>query len=170
MKLTRASKAQVAVILFAAASFIAGCNSGSGTVPGTSQTQANRIRHLTLAATTVKVFNDENLAITGTATTPTCWTVSPTPIPSVAPNGHTGIITETFDTTCASGAGMVLEYSLGPYFCDFTTTYQSGAFSYQAMGNDGNCFATPAPSDANYNEKFTYGIILGPSKKAPHAP
>lgn len=169
MKQRRPSKAQVTVVLFAAASLIGGCNSGNGTVPGTSQIQTHRVRQQTLVSTTVKIFNDENLTITGTSTLPSCWTVSPTPIPSVGPNGHSGIITETYDTTCASGAGVVLEYSLGTYYCDFTTQYQSGGFNYQAMGNDGNCYATPAPSGASYDEKFTYGIILGPAKKAPHS-
>lgn len=166
MKSSPISKAQVAVIIVAAVSFIAGCNGGSSTVPGASSFQEHRVRQQTSASTTVKIFNDDNLTIAGTAITPSCWTVSPNPIPTVAPNGHTDVITETYNTTCASSAGIILEYSLGPYVCDFTTTYSGGGFTYQAIGTEGNCYASPAPSGANYDEKSTYGIILGPSKKA----
>jgi hypothetical protein len=159
------------------AAIIAGCNSAGQSIAGVSplgqqpSSRSQSIRRADLISTTVKIFNQENGTLTSAAVVPSCWTVSPSPIPTVSASpGHSPVITETYDTTCASHIATVLKYTLvAPYTCDFTTTVNpSGSaegFSYSAMGEgpEDNCFATAAPSGANYDEKFVYTVILGPN-------
>lgn len=169
MKASKATVSRAALVLFAVAAFVAGCNNGSGTMPGATVTsnQAYRVHRLASASTTVKVFNEETASIVGTTPVNTCWTVSPSPLPTASADGHTPIITETYNTTCVANLTTVtLQYTVDNVTCNFTSTYEpGGTFTYTAFGSDGNCSATPAPSGSNYDEKFTYGLILGGASK-----
>jgi hypothetical protein len=175
MKLVNVNAFHVALGAVAAAAIVAGCNangSGVGLSPSSQIPSSHSVRPASLVSTTVKVFNQENGTLTSAAVVPSCWTVSPSPVPTVSASpGHSPVITETYDTTCASHTGIVLKYTLvAPYTCDFTTTVNpSGSaqtFSYSAMGEgpEDNCYATAAPSGANYDEKFVYTVILGANR------
>jgi hypothetical protein len=175
MKVIKISAVQIAMAALAAASIVAGCNGSGSGVGLSSSAQSPTVRSHSIhradqyVSTTVKIFNQENGTLTGTAVIPPCWSVSPSPIPTVSASpGHSPIITETYDTNCASHVGVELDYNLfANYTCAFTTNYNpsgsTGTFVYSAMGlgPEDNCAATPAPSGANYDEKFIYTIILG---------
>jgi hypothetical protein len=157
----------------AAAAIIAGCNSnGSGvgfsSASQTSEVRKHSIRRQDLLSTTVKIFNQENGTLTGTAAIPSCWTVSPSPIPTVSASPGTVDLTETYDTTCASHSPVSLNYTLfSDYTCVFSTninasgTANTFTYTQTALGPEDNCFATAKP---NGNGKFIYELILGPNR------
>jgi hypothetical protein len=171
MKPVKVNALHVAMGALAAASVVAGCNesgSGAGVSALAQAPKFHSIHRLDqFVSTKVKVFNQENGTLTAAGNVPECWTASPSPVPTVSASpGHSPVITETYDTTCAANTpSMSLEYTLfSPYTCVFTTTYNaSGTFSYSqtGLGPEDNCFVTPAPRGDNYDEKLVYTVILG---------
>src|SRR5580704_13444428 len=106
MKVIKVNAFHIAMGAVAAASIVVGCNangSGVGLSPSSQNpsSRSHSVRSASLVSTTVKVFNQENGTLTSTAVVPSCWTVSPSPIPTVSASpGHSPVITETYDTTC----------------------------------------------------------------------
>jgi hypothetical protein len=170
MKPARKNALDLAMATVAAAAVIAGCNSsGSGggftSVSQTSAAHGHTVGRQDLLTTTVEIINKENGTLTGTATIPSCWTVSPSPIPTVSASPGAVDITETYDTTCAAHAPVSLNYTLfSDYTCVFSTninasgTANTFTYTQTALGPEDNCFATAKP---NGNGKFIYEIILG---------
>jgi hypothetical protein len=170
MKRANKNALDLAMGALTAVAIIAGCNSnGSGVgFSSPSQTSVERghsIRRQDLLSTTVEIINKENGTLTGTATIPSCWTVSPSPIPTVSASPGTVDLTETYDTTCASHTPVSLNYTLfSDYTCVFSTNVNSSgttnAFTYTqtALGPEDNCFATAKPDGTG---KFIYEVILG---------
>lgn len=179
MKTARKNALDLAMAAVAAAAVIAGCNSsgsGAGLSPTsqTSYSRAHSIRRQDMVSTTVEIINKENGTLTGTATIPSCWTVSPSPIPTVSASPGTVDVTETYDTTCAAHAPVSLNYTLfSDYTCVFSTninasgTANTFTYTQTALGPEDNCFATAKP---NGNGKFIYEIILGANQRKSGTP
>jgi hypothetical protein len=173
MKLARKNALNLAMGVVAAAALIVGCNSNGSAVglSPTSQTSYSRlhsIRRQDMVSTTVKIFNQENGTLTGTATIPSCWTVSPSPIPTISASPGTVDLTETYDTTCAAHSPVSLNYTLfSDYTCVFSTninasgTADTFTYTQTALGPEDNCFATAKP---NGTGKFIYELILGANR------
>jgi hypothetical protein len=169
MKMRRVNALQWTVALIVATALIVGCNSGSGSPfasPQTGAAQSHRFRSLTDESATVQVINKENETIVGSLVTPApCWTISPSPVPTVSASpGVSPIITETYNATCtvANSNTVVLQYSFGDGYaiCDFYTTWSASGFSYNALGNQGNCRNQTPSSGAAVDQDFIFGIIL----------
>jgi hypothetical protein len=131
----RSPQTRYSIILLATVSLIVGCNGGNS-APWNSSTGAKFFKQqghpAAEAVTTVKVFNHEESTIVGTMGPSPCWTVSPSPLPTASASpGHTSVITETYDPTCATNTSVTLQYTTDDVTCDFTTTWSSG-FTYSA--------------------------------------
>jgi hypothetical protein len=179
MKTRKLTAYQCAMTLVASAAVIAGCDSGSGGTAGSFQASSQNasqghIRPLSIMTTTVNIVNNNTEAVSYVAPAVPfpCWTVSPSPPPSIAPSGGvSGVITESYNTGCSSNTPtMNIQYTAGPFNCNFYTNYVAGVggggtFSYSASGYDNNCYATPAPPGSGYNEQFTYGFLFDNGRK-----
>jgi hypothetical protein len=160
MKIAHFGAVPYALGLVAAAAIAIGCSSGSGSSLNPSS-QQNGIRRPDPTATTkVEVDNTFTATIYPSGGSAMCWTVSPTPLPSVAPSATSPPITLAYDTTCTTTSQLAIEY--GPVSpvnedCTFTTSYNGMAFVYSVtQGLNTDCKAYPSAA-AIVNEIFQYG-------------
>ena len=147
-----------------AAAVISACNGGiQGTPTGTqSSLEVHRMRSLLGASTIVRVFDSCCNTIYGSVPSANCMTVSPSPLPSLAPGDHKDITLTTQDN-CGSVPDISVAYGPGRqgYTCTLTTTYGSTGFTYSVTNGPGvACYAKPAPPMSKYDESFTWAPCL----------
>jgi hypothetical protein len=157
MKIASLSTGHCAAGLIAIAAIVAGCTSATPTGVGIPSAAHSRgVRHLVLETTTVKFYNSGSSTIYGSGSA-TCWSVSPTPLPSIGPGNYSGVIDLSYDTACVGGPDHI-DISYGPSggpSCLFTTTYNAG-FSYSVSNNPlTDCTATASGAPI-FKELFSY--------------
>lgn len=145
----------------AAGCVIAACSSTSGpgttgSIPGAASRRG--ASPLVLVSTNVKFYNSGPSTIYGSGSA-TCWSTSPSPLPSIGPDAYSGIVTLSYDTTCLGGPNHLdITYSpaSGTPGCMFVTTYSDGKFTYEAVNNLLTaCTATPS-ANAAFQELYSY--------------
>ncbi len=112
---------------------------------------------LTLVTTRVKFYNSGSSTIVGMGSA-ACWSISPTPLPSVPPGDYSTVETLTYDTSCGTPNFLDISYGVAgaeATDCTFATKYVS-SFSYSVTNSELTaCTATPS-TNATYDELFTY--------------
>jgi hypothetical protein len=146
-------------LLVGAIAIVAGCSSQAGSPLGSSPTgpSASRAHSLDIVPTRVKIYNSGSATISGTGSS-ACWTISPTPLPSVSPDTTSGVVTLSFNTACAGPNFIDISYapvSGADAICTFVTTYYMG-FTYSVDNSeDTACTATPS-HNVTFEELFSY--------------
>lgn len=177
MKILKVGAAHYAVGLFAVAAIVAGCTSGSQTALGPNQPnqpgamQSHRISPLQTVSTRVRINNFASFTIYGSGSA-MCWSISPTPLPSVAPSGNSAPITLTYDEACVTPSSLGITYGplTTPQSCKFITSFGSSGFSYTVDNSVHTaCTATPSTS-ALVNEYFNYKTASSTSRRATRTP
>jgi len=153
--------------IFAAVVIAAGCSGTSSTNPVSSagsQAPAGRARSMDTVQTRVKIFNFATYTITGSGSS-ACWTISPTPLPSIAPSSSSQVETLQYNTGCGASNELDITYSGGspPAPCIFKTTYSSG-FTYLATNSVGTACTATRSSNVTYDENFNYYSAGSPAK------
>jgi hypothetical protein len=147
--------------IFAAAMLIAGCNGLNSANPGPAGVAAtsSHARPLTIFSTRVRIYNSGSSTITGTGSAG-CWTISPTPLPSIGPGQHSVVETLSYNSSC--GAGNTLDITYGGTApisdCIFSTTY-AGGFSYTATNSAGTDCSVSTSTNVTYDELFSYDPV-----------
>jgi hypothetical protein len=146
-------------LFIVATAIVVGC-SPPATSPSALQSasSSHRTHPLALATTSVEIYNSGSSTIVGMGSA-ACWTISPTPLPSVAPSDYSVVETLTYDTGCATPTSLDISYGVNGAevtYCTFVTTYSNSAFSYSVMNTSfTDCTAT-IPASHTYNELFSY--------------
>jgi hypothetical protein len=179
MKTVQLAAAPYALGLAVAAAIAVGCSGSPASLSPSAQQNGPRYPRplATTVSTKVQVDNTFTSTIYPSGGSAMCWTVSPTPLPSVAPNASSAPITLTYDTTCTSTSELAIDY--GPISpvnedCIFTTSYNGTAFVYSVTQSDQtDCKAYPSPTSL-VNEIFQYGqegsFSRKPALTRPHLP
>jgi hypothetical protein len=141
--------------------FIAGCNGSGGPIsslPGASSAKGG-VDPLDTVSTRVEIANTASVTIYG-GSSGTCWTISPSPVPSIGSGDQTSPITLSYNTGCAAGNKLDITYqtTLGAdTACTFETTYTGGSgFSYQANNAPLTACSVSQSHSVTYDELFTY--------------
>lgn len=142
MKIGRLTIAQSTISLVAAAALVSACDSGtpSGSGPLSPNARASHVRHSILLSTIVQFHNAGSSTISATGSAP-CWTVSPSPLPSVASGESSGPVTLNYDTSCLNGTNEIrITYAPSPQAagCTFITYYEFG-WGYSANPGPPGC-------------------------------
>jgi hypothetical protein len=150
---------ELVAVLAGAVAIVAGCSTQAGSPLGSSPAGlgASRAHSLNIVTTRVEIYNSGSATILGTGSS-ACWTISPTPLPSVSPDTYSGVISLSYNTTCAGPNFIDIAYAPtvgADDSCTFVTTYDMG-FSYSVDNSEGTaCTATPSHNVA-FDELFSY--------------
>ena len=164
MKNTKICAAKRAVSTLAAAAIVAACSTGTQSSLSPSGIAQNRSRHVGPLATVSNVVQIDNAwtqTIFGSGSA-TCWSISPTPLPSVAPSASSPPVTLTYNTTCPVTAPLPISY--GPAItpleqCTFNVGYNGTNFTYSVtQGTHTDCTAKPSPI-SSIDQILTYDQI-----------
>jgi hypothetical protein len=162
-------------LFMVAAAIIVGCSptAVSPTTSGsTLQTSGSHRTHpLVLVSTRVKFYNSGSSTIVGMGSS-ACWSISPTPLPSVAPSDYSGVETLTYDTSCAGSNILDISYGVSgaeATYCTFATQYSSSGFSYSVTNTPLTACTAMQSSNVTYNELFSYDPSGSLYKRHSHA-
>jgi hypothetical protein len=171
MKKAKTCTAKWAVSALAAAAIFAGCSTGtqsSLSPSGTAQNGSHRVGPLATVSNVVQIDNAWTQTIFGSGSA-TCWSISPTPLPSVAPSASSPPVTLTYNTTCPVTAPLPIRYGPGVTpleDCTFNVGYNGTNFTYSVtQGTHTDCTAKPSPI-SSIDEILTYDQVT-PSLRHP---
>jgi hypothetical protein len=172
MKKAKRCAVQWAIGTVAAAAIFTGCSTGtqsSLSPSGVAQNGSHRGGPLATVSDVVQINNAWTQTVLGSGSA-TCWSISPTPLPSVAPSASSPPVTLSYDTTCPVTATLPITY--GPATtplenCTLNVGYNSTNFTYSVtQGTHTDCTAKPSPI-SSIDEILTYDQI---SPSVRHAP
>ncbi len=165
MKTTILGSAKCALALFVAAAFLAGCGGGSPSQlspvnpDGLNNTQSRHVHSLQTVSTKVAVYNSWTQTIFGTSRPPSCWSISPSSLPSVAAGATSSAITLSYDTTCASDQVLSITYGplVTPNQCTFAVAYNGTKFTYSVSQSGNTDCSAYLSNNVLVNEILQYG-------------
>jgi hypothetical protein len=157
MNILKCTAAQWSILLLATAGVAAGCNSGpTASAPPGIQSANGHAGPSELLSTRVKIYNSGSSTIFGTGSAP-CWTISPTPLPSVGPGSYSGIETLSHNPLCGVSTLNITYQTISgaDTACTFETTY-SGGFSYSVDNSPTTACTATHSTNVTFDELFSY--------------